>query len=70
MKKFTVILLYPDYITNSGMVCETYIGHILSTSKEFAAEKVQAHLAHVNDADEPEDFKVLHVFAGHLEDLS
>lgn len=76
MKPFTVILLYPDFLSdNYGQ--ETYIAHAEAVNPEDAAHAAQLQACGANreapeDPDfaiDPDDFFVLAVFDGHLEDL-
>jgi len=65
MKKFTVIMLYPDYIAND-FGSEHYTSHVNAQDIKEAIAKAQAEASDGNDIP-PEDFAVLFVFDGHLE---
>ena len=72
MHKYTVILLYPDYIAdNYGQ--ETYLAHVTANSPELAVRAAQTRAftdnpEYADNGDLP-DFYPLAVFAGQLEDL-
>lgn len=67
--KYTVTLLYPDYVAdNFGQ--DVYVAHVEADwpggAISIAREKVGAT---VPDVENLEDFHVVSVFEGHLEDL-
>jgi hypothetical protein len=69
MNPYSVLLLYPDYMNDSGI--ETYYEHVDAISPEGAVLTAQslAHLA--NDGmGEPEDFAALLCIAGHHKPLT
>jgi hypothetical protein len=69
MKNFSVLLLYPDYLTeNFGH--ETYLAHVkaLTPRKAIQAARVQCRRGTPEIADK-KDLYVLAVFKGKLEDL-
>jgi hypothetical protein len=75
MCKFTVVLLYPEYMTDGRV--ETYLAHVEAPDVEEAIllARTQVEADEIGDA-EPgsspaeilEDYKVLAVFDGHLVD--
>lgn len=69
MNKFTVIMLYPDYLSDGA---ETYVAHVEALNQKEACKTARIEAVEVNDptaVDDPDDFSVLHVFEGHLEDI-
>ena len=68
-RTFTVVLLYPDYMNDSGT--ETYICDVEAPDRERAITLAQekASQAQGDDPPEPDDFAPLAVFLGptHLE---
>jgi hypothetical protein len=69
MKKYTVILLYPDYLR--AQHCETYMAHISCVGDaQEAIQVAQRRARHVNSAERAEDFAPVACFKGHLEDLA
>lgn len=76
MKPFTVILLYPDFLSDNYEQ-ETYIAHVLASDPKDAAHAAQLQALEANreDPEDPDfgldanDFFVMAVFNGHLEDL-
>lgn len=68
-QKFTVLLLYPDYVNDSGH--ETYLAHVEAKSPQQAAffAKYEAQQANETQVEEKEDFALLATFEGHLTDL-
>lgn len=66
MKKYTVLLLYPDYQADAyGQ--ETYLAHVNAGSPKLAARDAQ--LEADRGGGRPEDFQVLLVCAGHVLDV-
>jgi len=68
-KKYTVLLLYPDYLGDYGdETCLEYVWAPIPEDAEFSAKQQAmddtAHYIHYRD-----DFKVLAVFKGHLDNL-
>jgi hypothetical protein len=71
MKAYTVLLLYPDYTTNTfGQ--ETYQAHVKATSALAAIRKARAWMMRDNPdtIEDHDDLFVLAVYRGHLEDLN
>ncbi len=73
MKKYSVLLLYPDYIAeNYGE--ETYLAHVFGINPSTAVVHARIECAESNEIIEDvydlEDFKVLAMFKGHHVDLS
>lgn len=77
MKLYTVLLLYPDYVaSNYGE--ETYLAHVTADTVPAAQEAAQreVYTAHFPNPDDDtpggnswQDFAVLAVFEGHINDL-
>lgn len=70
MKKFTVLLLYPDYLaTQYGE--ETYLSHVMADDVTAAVKHARKDAFWVNrpDATDGTDFKVLFVAKGHVNNL-
>ena len=74
MKKFTVLLLYPDYATgNFGQ--DTYQAWVEASTVQEAKELAQLEAvqregrADDEELDDPDDYFVLAVYEGHLEDI-
>jgi len=67
--KYTVLLLYPDYMTEDyGQ--ETYLAWVDASDPNDAVKKAQARVAYENDAtDSRDDFFVLLVAEGHITDV-
>ena len=65
---FTVLLLYPDYLSDGT---QTYQAHIEADNSREAAvsAQVDAKLDLGNPDDELDDFLVLAVYHGHLNDV-
>ncbi len=63
--KYTVVLLYPDYMQESGH--ETYIESVLAENADKAIEAVQRLAVGANTVEDidPNDFALLALFAGH-----
>lgn len=70
MKKYTVILIYPDYLAdNYGE--EFYIAHVEAETTSRALALAQKYAFESNGgANFPEDFALCAIFHGHLEDVS
>jgi len=66
MKKYTVLLLYPDYANENGD--GSFLAHVEANSVLEAQAEGQQTAARSGVAD-PKDFSVLAVFEGHLNDL-
>ncbi len=68
-RKFAVVLLYPDYMQQSGH--DTYIETVVAASADKAIEAVQQLAVTANavgaSSIDPDDFAVLAVFAGNPE---
>ena len=75
MNNYTVLLLRPDYIA-SEFGKDTYLAHVVANGVKEAQEKAQSDALdadHYPDADpwnDPNDYHVLFVAIGHLQDLS
>jgi hypothetical protein len=73
MKKYTVILLRPDYIADEGLGGygqDIYIGQISAETPEEAVKEAQAEVYSCDDAGglepgDPDDYALLAVFKGH-----
>ena len=69
MKPYTVILLYPDYLTSE--IAETYTAHVTAENGDAAILLAQDEAACANSDDEAaiyaRHFAVIAVFDGHLE---
>jgi hypothetical protein len=67
MKKFSVLLLYPDYVSDG---VETFFAHVRAADKDAAILKAQNMAARENiGVDQPEDFAVLIVSSGWISNL-
>ena len=66
MNKYTVVLLYPDYIED-GHGKETYIDFFEADTPEEAAALAMREAGEVNGNIPPEDFLPIAVFAGEAE---
>jgi hypothetical protein len=65
-KRYTVVLLYPDYMTDSYGT-DIFTGWTKAENVEAAAKNVQKQASRSNDKSAPpEDFAVLLVYLGHL----
>lgn len=76
-KKYTVLLLYPDYMgSDNPRGFETFLAHVLADNPAaavFAGRKQAAGANnddHGDDFADPDDFAILAVFKGHLTDLN
>lgn len=69
---YTVVLLYPDYMgSDNPRGFETYVGQARTDTVVEAVAKVRQQAVTANDRlADPDDFAVLAVFAGQLEDLN
>lgn len=69
MPKFTVLLLYPDYLaSNYGQ--ETYLAHVGAKNPDMAVREAQRRAKEDNKTvDNKDDFFPLAVFSGHHQDL-
>lgn len=70
MKRYTVILLYPDYMNDTGQ--ETYITKVEGEDLEDAWIMAQAAAVVDNDMEfeEADDFAVLATFDGHVQEAA
>lgn len=70
MKPYTVLLLYPDYMT-ADYGQETFLAHVAAPTVKDAQYAAQMDAISMNtmDSDKAEDFSVLAVFEGHLNDI-
>lgn len=70
MKKYTVVLSYPDY-TQNGNEGETFMAHVEARSPILAAKKAMrlAFAQNHGSIDNWGDFGIVAVFAGHHDDL-
>jgi hypothetical protein len=68
MNKYTVILLYPDFEQNDDGLA-TYTAHVEAENRKAAIEKAEKEAASQSGSCEPEDFAVIAVFAGHIEQV-
>lgn len=59
---WTVSLLYPDYLNEDG--AETYLAVVGGATPQKAAEQARKRAATANDVQDPNDFRVLHIFLG------
>ena len=66
MNKYTVILLYPDYLADT--FGQTYIAHVQTRTVDEAIKKVQMEVAK-GDKYNADNFRCLYVFSGHLFDI-
>ena len=69
MKKYSVLLLYPDYAND---MAETYFSWVEATAPAAAVALARAEAVEANhmDADDVDNFKVLLVVEGHHLELS
>ena len=68
--KYTVLLLYPDYVQDGGEGAETYLAYVEAAdapTAQFLAQNL-ARLANAETIESIDDFRVLAVFEGHLND--
>ena len=66
MKKFTVLLLYPDYLA-SQYGEETYLSHVLAMDVPAAIKRARKDAYRDNRDDT--DFSILFVAEGHIDNL-
>lgn len=68
--KYSVLLLYPDYMNNSGH--ETYYDLLKANTPENAIEQAQRNAAQANgmDNEQYEDFAALLVIRGHHKSIA
>lgn len=66
MSKFTVILMYPDYLTDSEGYGETWCGTVEAENPVEAVEEAQVECAsqRIAEDEQTSDFKPISVFAG------
>jgi hypothetical protein len=74
MKKYTVLLLYPDYMTDGPEGSETYLAWVFAATPVQAVTRAQLDAKEASDYDcdeeqNPEDFRALAVFKGHHDDI-
>jgi hypothetical protein len=67
---YTVLLRRPDYVTTDDL--DTYLTHIVATNPELAVQYARAEAVAADDEDveNAEDYAVLLVVEGHLNDLN
>lgn len=66
--KYTVLLLRPDYLADAfGQ--DTYLAHVSGPSVEAAQHAARIEVSEADSNEDFEDYHVLAVFEGHLEDL-
>ena len=69
LMKFTVLLLYPDYLANNYGE-DTYLAHVEAVSPADAAEKAQNQaVKDTFEEDSAEDFLPLFIAYGFLDDV-
>jgi hypothetical protein len=73
MKKYTVLMLYPASM--SGQYGDTYMAHVEAVDVEHAQHEGQTEASFENtdpddtDPSRPEDFFIVFVCEGHVEDI-
>jgi hypothetical protein len=68
MRRYSVLLLYPDYIAETfGQ--ETFLAHVEAMNPGLAVGEAQRLASSCNNDNPPEDFFPLLVTLGHIEDL-
>lgn len=68
MNKYTVIILYPDYMQDSGR--ETFTAHVVAANPDDALSMSRRQACDANsdqEIDDPTDFALLAVYLGHHE---
>jgi hypothetical protein len=69
MKKYSVLLLYPDYYGDYGH--ENYLAHVMAETPGKALKAAREKCISDNPPiDEPEDLLCMLLTEGHLEDLA
>lgn len=68
MKKWTVIMMYPEYAGDRPEGQELYIAKVLGNTHIEAASsaKREAYTANREDVNDPDDFRLLGVIPGHV----
>lgn len=66
MKQYSVLVLYPEYISNNG---ETYLAHVSANSVKEAQAKAQQEAASANDDDWVDEYFVVLVTEGFIDDI-
>lgn len=67
LQPYTVTLLYPDYATDE--YGETYMTHVHASAPIEAADTARVEAGREVQVDNPNDFAVVSIVAGHHEDL-
>ncbi len=68
MTRYTILLLRPDYLADAfGQ--DTYLTHVSEPSVEAAQHAARVEVSEADSNEDFEDYHVLAVFEGHLEDL-
>ena len=68
MRKFTVVMLYPDYIAGTYGE-ETFLAHVEEDNLQRAIKSAQQEASEANDNATPDDFAVIFACFEHVEDL-
>jgi hypothetical protein len=68
LKPYSVLLLYPDYANENGN--DTYLAHVETADATDAFEAAQQQACEQNDDIPSDDFALLAIFDGHLENLA
>ena len=68
LKPYSVLLLYPDYANENGN--DTYFAHVETANATDAVEAALQEAYEQNDEISADDFALLAVFDGHLENLA
>lgn len=66
--KFTVLLLYPDYLNDTG--AKTFYTHAHAPDLGAAIQVAKDEAAYQAHIDNPDDFALLFVCAGFAKDMS
>lgn len=71
-RKFTVILLRPDYLADSSTPADIYLAHVHAKDRRDAVDEaqVEAFKADDSEAGDCTDYYPIIVFPGHLEDVA
>lgn len=70
MQKYTVLLLYPDYMNEGGV--ETYLAHVTALSRADAITEARIEARDLDgnsECDDGDDFAVLMVMSGHIAEI-
>lgn len=68
-RKFTVILLRPDYIAESSTPADTYFAHVHAKDRRDAIDEAQVEAWRIDGEDgQCIDYYPIAVFSGHLEE--